>query len=206
MGKSHVYFKDSEPVTFIVHRRRGYAKKTVKGFRGTSWNSHHVLPCTSLKSSLDKFLDGKAPHFKQALGRYTKWNVNEEYNLIGLPHEAAYLAAYGDPKLSTLNFNKPQWMKAINFVAAIPPILPIHLPTSWGHTDYNVKVAKQLDKIWDKVDAKVKEHDKVEGNDLSSLVQAVSNVYCAKLTAKNGQTKERWEDENQREKFFSMPT
>jgi hypothetical protein len=192
MGTNHEYFNDTEPTTFVVHRKSGYAKNTVKGFRGDYWNSHHVLPCTSLQKSLDKFLKGKAIHFKQALGRYTNWNVNNEYNLIGLPNEAAYLKAYGDAKFNTLKLDKPTWMMAMNFVVNIPPIGPIHLPRNWGHAKYDKNVEKKLDVIWDDVDAKVVQHDKVQGNDLSSEIQAVSNDCCGQLEAKRGQTKERW--------------
>jgi hypothetical protein len=192
MGKNHEYFNDSEPTSFVVHRKSGYAKNTVSGFRGDFWNSHHVLPCTSIKKSLDRFLDGKPIHFKQALARFTKWDVNKGYNLLGMANEAAYLKAYGDSKFSTLKLNRPQWMKAMNMVVNVPPMGPIHLPTSWGHPEYNVQVSKKLDVIWDDLGAKVNEHEKVEGKDLGSEIQGVSDVYCAKLEAKKGQTKERW--------------
>ena len=37
MGKNHEYFNDAEPTHFVVHRKSGYAKNTVKGFRGRPW-------------------------------------------------------------------------------------------------------------------------------------------------------------------------
>jgi hypothetical protein len=190
----HDFFDDTKPTTFIVDRSSSYAKNTKKGFRGHYWNSHHVLPCTALKSSLSAFLDGKAMYFKRALGRFTKWDVNKGNNLLGMANEAAYLKAYGDPAFSNLAFHNPTWKMAMRKALAGAPHGPIHLPVSWGHVQYNRDVKAELDPIWDLLSVEVKNHKPVKANDLASEVQAVSDVFCGNLQARNGQTKKRWED------------
>jgi hypothetical protein len=190
----HDYFDDTKPTTFKVDRNSSYAKKTKKGFRGDYWNSHHVVPCGWLKKSLDAFLEGKHDGYKRALGRFTKWDVNEKYNLLGLPNEVAYLLAYKDPGAATIKFDHPTWMKALRKSLAGQPHGPIHLPVNWGHTEYNQLVKSDLDPIWDKLGAKFKTHEPVSANNLASEIQAVSDTYCEMLQGKEGQTKKRWDD------------
>jgi len=39
---------------------------------------------------------------------------------------------------------------------------------------------------------------------MSAAIQDVSDVFCAKLEARTGQTRKRWEDEDDRQKYFRM--
>jgi len=200
----HDFFDDTKPTTFIVDRSSSYANNTKKGFRGDYWNSHHVLPCTSLRQSLTQFLKPKQLYYKRALGRFTNWDVNENYNLLGLPNEAAYLKAYGDPGFSKLNFDHPTWKPRMLPKFTAPPHGPIHLPTSWGHPEYNTNVKKQLDPIWDDLSVEAKNHKPIKATDMKGAVQDVSDVFCGILEAKIGQTKKRWENEKDRKTYFRM--
>jgi hypothetical protein len=191
----HDFFDDTKPTTFVVDRSSSYAKNTTKGFRGNYWNSHHVLPCKSLRDSLNEFTKPKPLYFKRALGRFTKWDVNKKYNLLGLPNEAAYLKAYGDAAFSKLAFHNPTWKMAMRPSLAGAPHGPIHLPVSWGHVIYNRNVKAELDPIWDSLSVEVKNHQPVKANDLAAAVQGISDHFCADLQARNGQTKKRWEDD-----------
>jgi hypothetical protein len=200
----HDFFDDSKPTTFMVDRTSSYAKNTGKGFRGDYWNSHHVLPCIAVRESLNKFLQPKPLYYKRALGRFTKWDINESYNLLGLPNEAAYLKAYGDPAFSKLDFDHPTWKPRMRPSLTGAPHGPIHLPTSWGHAKYNTDVRKQLDPIWDDLSVEAKNHRPIKADDMSAAIQDVSDVFCAKLEARTGQTRKRWEDEDDRQKYFRM--
>jgi hypothetical protein len=199
-GNKHVTLDESKGITLFINRSSSYAKSCASGYMGNYHNAHHVVPCTSIQRSLKKFLSTKEPAYNKALARFTNWDVNAASNLIGLPHRLAYELAFGTTSQIPV---KPQWRMAANLVsAALAPHHPIHLPTNWGHTDYNEDVMTALDKVWKTLSVEIKEHEPVKANDLGSRIQAVSNVFRGLLTAKVGQNQQDWQ--NKRFALFRM--
>jgi len=162
---THVTLDESKPRTLFVTRSSGYAKDCASGYQGNYHNAHHVVPCTSIQKSLKEYLSKKPYSYNKALARFTKWDVNAEPNLLGLPHKHAYEFAYKEVTASSLAALAPQWMMA-KVVTPGAVKYPIHLPTNWGHVDYNVLVVKQLDKIWKNLNVQVKKHEPVTATDI----------------------------------------
>jgi hypothetical protein len=176
-----------------------YRKNCKKGYQGGFNNAHHVVPCTSLSGSLMEYLEGKAPEYRLALAIFTVWNVNEEPNLVGLPEHRAYQIAFAAMDRRGIDAGKPIWYVKLKSVwssvawrSKLTPKYPIHIPTSWGHVDYNEKVQTSLDEVWTKLKVQHENHQPISAPDLGSEIQTISNVYREKLQAKTGQTIEDW--------------
>jgi hypothetical protein len=190
-GNKHVTLDESKGITFFINRGSNYAPKCATGFRGNYYNAHHVVPCTSIQKSLKKFLASKPPEYNKALARFTKWDVNAGTNLIGLPHRLAYELAYGTKTPAQVPV-KPQWMMAKLVSLIVSPHLPIHLPTNWGHTDYNEDVEVKLDSIWANLSVEIENHEPVKADDMGGAIQGVSNGFRGLLSAKVGQNQTDW--------------
>ena len=203
MGNDHVTLDESKPKTLFIDRNSSYSSNCKTGYQGNYHNAHHVVPCTSIQKSLKTYLDKKPLEYNKALARFTKWNVNSEPNLIGLPHKHAYELAYKEVTSAALSLLAPQWMMA---AVASPGAVkyPVHLPTSWGHVTYNKLVETQLDKIWKNLNVKVKKHEPIDANDMGAMIQGVSNAFRGLLTAKIGQTKTAWKADCKSAQFMMI--
>jgi hypothetical protein len=89
-GNKHVTLDEDKPKKLFIDRSSNYAQNCGDGFQGNYHNAHHIVPCTSIQQSLRDYLDTKPYTYNKALARFTDWNVNLGYNLIGLPHKHAY--------------------------------------------------------------------------------------------------------------------
>jgi hypothetical protein len=203
MGK-HVTLDESKGRTLFIDRKAGYAKNCKAGYRGDYWNAHHCVPCTSIQKSLKTYLDKKPPEYNKALARFTKWDVNAKPNLVGLPHKHAYRVAYGDTTSSLLALLlRRQWMmKKIQRPGGVR--YPIHLPTSWGHVQYNGLVKTQLDSIWTALSVEIKDHEPIKADDMGSAIQGVGDAFRAILMAKVGQTKAAWQQDPKSPQFMMV--
>ena len=94
MGNKHITLDESKPKSLFIDRNSSYAVNCKTGYQGNYHNAHHAVPCTSIQKSLKTYLDKKPPEYNKALARFTKWDVNSEPNLVGLPHRHAYELAY----------------------------------------------------------------------------------------------------------------
>jgi hypothetical protein len=170
-----------------------YRANCKRGFVAMNFNAHHVIPCVSLSVSLASYLKGKTPEYREALDYYTKWDVNEEANMMGLPVFETYVAVFHSmEKKQGLSVGPPRW-QTVGPSDPTTPKYPIHIPAAlWGHTDYNVLVETDLDDVWTKLQVTLKKHEFVKGNDLRAEIQRVSDSYRRKLMRKNKQTLEDW--------------
>lgn len=200
---NHVELNDKKPRTLFIARSSNYAKNCASGFQGDYHNAHHVIPCTSINNSLYTYLDKKPVAYNKALARFTKWDVNAEYNLVGLPHKHAYELHFKDVTRADLAGLAPQWMmKAV----ALPGLVkyPIHLPTSWGHVDYNKLVEEELDAIWDSLSVEVKKHEPIKADDMGQMIKNVGTAFRDLLVAKVAQTKADWQVDQKSPEFMMI--
>jgi hypothetical protein len=203
MGNKHITLDESKPKSLFIDRNSSYAVNCKTGYQGNYHNAHHAVPCTSIQKSLKTYLDKKPPEYNKALARFTKWDVNSEPNLVGLPHKHAYELAYKQVLSAILDLLRPQWKMA---AVAIPGAVkyPIHLPTSWGHVTYNKLVETQLDMIWKRLNVTVKEHEPINATDMGSMIQAVSDAFRGLLTAKVFQTEADWKANRKSPQFMMI--
>jgi hypothetical protein len=204
MAKNHVQLEESKERKLFITRNSNYAKNcpSNSGYLGDYHNVHHLVPCTSINHSLITYLDKKkekAPTYLKALSRFTDWNVNLGYNLIGLPFEHAYALAYNKATnqalvdlLAKLLPKQRIWKMA---AVAIPGAVkyPVHLPTSFGHVKYNKLVEVELDMIWTELAVETDEkHEPIDATDMGQMIKAVGDGFKALLVAKVGQTESAW--------------
>jgi hypothetical protein len=181
--------------TFKDIKNHDYRSACKTGFKGGFWNAHHVVPCTSLKSSLIEYLDGKEAEYRLALAFFTKWDVNAAANLLGMPTHRTYVVAFTGMEKRGIDVGKPLWFQGAKKLARQSkgsPKYPIHIPTSWGHTDYNRQVKQALDDVWTKLQVKHKNHEPIEATNLGGEIQAIGTNYRSNLVAKTNQTIEDW--------------
>jgi hypothetical protein len=199
MAKKHELLGKETKVTFKHWKASGktYRNNTTSGFKGSKWEGHHVVPGTSMEQSLETFLDGKTDNregYQKALANFTNWDLNEEYNMLGLPTATTYRKAYRKSRPLSFNLNMPADLRDPMPITK-QPTLPIHNPVDWGHTLFNKDVKLKLDKIWAKLNEKFKKHEPIEAADMKDEIQGISDAFRKKLQAKTGQKRQDWIDE-----------
>jgi hypothetical protein len=195
---------------------RDYTETCTRGFKGGGYNAHHIIPQTALKRSANELKRPKKRYITD-VQYITDWNINNTNNMIGLPHFRSYLFYYQynadqideeNPKLKKdgeiakikryINtFNK--WTKETregwleDFTKrGNPETYPIHLPVSWGHTDYNVEVKTKIKtQIWEPLDEKQKEHE-LDAQKVTKLLNDLSNHYYRKLRNRKDAIRKNW--------------
>jgi hypothetical protein len=194
MAQKHDLLGQYDAVTFKHWKASAstYRSHTNSGFKGTKWEGHHVVPGTSMEQSLETFLDKKHDGYKKALSYFTNWDLNHDYNMLGLPTETSYRKAYRRQRPIKLDVKMPDDLMMPMPITKMP-YLPIHNPVSWGHTDFNKNVKLKLDQIWQKLNAKFKKHEPIKAADMKDEIQGVSDQYRGKLQRKTGQTKQDWQ-------------
>ena len=192
MAKKHELLEKYKDVTFKHWKDTTYRNHTKSGFKGSKWQGHHVVPGTSMEQSLDIFLEDKHDGYKNALANFTNWNLNQDYNMLGLPTATTYRKAYRRQGPIKLDVQMPEELREPMPMTKMP-FLPIHNPVSWGHTDFNKDVKLQLDPVWKKLNAEFKKHEPIKAADLQKEIQRISDVFRAKLQRRIGQTKQDWQ-------------
>jgi hypothetical protein len=150
-----------------------------------NWQKHHILPCTSVKKSIVA-AQASTPNLDKALKYFTTWNINDSANLMPMPTRKAYQNAYGK-KGGKVGGVMPQLSDAGTTYSH----LPCHQPTSWGHTDYNDKVEKDLLNVWSNVTVKVKNH-KLDANDVSADITSKKNTWKGRLESGRNPSLANW--------------
>jgi hypothetical protein len=206
------FLKDEEGMP-----EKDYTKTCTRGFKGGGYNAHHILPQTAIKRSVNELKPRSRRRYITDVQYITKWNINNESNMIGLPHFRSYLFYYqyqdgeldeANPKLKKdgeiakvkryINtFNKwaketrKGWLEA--FAGQNPETYPIHLPVSWGHTDYNVEVKTKIQvQIWENLDEKQKAHD-LDAQTVATELKTLSKHYYGKLRNRKDAIRENWD-------------
>lgn len=193
-----------------------YRKSCKSGFKGAKWDAHHVLPQTSIETSVGQFKGDKRRYLRDV--KYiTKWEINKPGNMLGMPQFISYLFYYqakddeleeSNPKIKKAGetarvkgyadtFNKTRkalrqaWYKGLSKQS--PEGYPIHRPVSWGHTVYNDEVQSDLKtKVWDPLNAQKKKH-KTDAATVASVLNKMSTKYRNKLTKRGGGTsRKKW--------------
>jgi hypothetical protein len=141
----------------------------------TDHQKHHILPCTSVGRSIAEV---KTQHFDKALKYFTNWNINKKPNLMLLPTRAAYYKLFGKRG------------RRQNVTTTLGN-LPCHQPTSWGHTDYNKAVKKNLKTVWGQVSISIDGH-KLEANDLSAALAVLERKWRTSLRTRRVGTIANW--------------
>jgi hypothetical protein len=190
MGE-HLELDESKPRKLFIARSSNYAANCSDGYQGNYHNAHHIVPCTAINKSLLAYLKNKPPAYNKALARFTDWDVNAGYNLVGLPHKHAYEHAYKETTHALLALLQPQWKMAVPGGVA-SPMFPVHLPTNFGHIEYNVLVKTQLDSIWMNLNPIIKKHEPISATDMGAMIKAVASAFLGLLKGKAVQTKVLW--------------
>lgn len=191
MAKKHELLEKYKDVTFKHWKDTTYRKHTNSGFKGSKWQGHHVIPGTSMEQSLEAFLKGKHEGYGKALANFTNWNLNQDYNMLGLPTETTYRRAYRKQRPIKLDVKMPTELSDPMPMTTMP-FLPIHNPVSWGHTDFNKNVKLKLDSIWVNLNAEFRKHEPIKAADMKDDIQGISDHFRGKLQRKTGQTKQDW--------------
>ncbi|MGC3998848.1 MAG: AHH domain-containing protein [Anaeromyxobacter sp.] len=117
------------------------------GYHGHRWDAHHILPCTSFS---------EASAFVRQCLEATDYDINKTYSMCGLPRLTAFILYFQSDKSIPFVFDRERtvtmrrWGKVAQYLkdqgkpVVFPGELPVHNPVHWGHTDYNVQVAKSL--------------------------------------------------------------
>ena len=138
-----------------------YRDATEEGFRGSwvIWQAHHVIPITSVKHSTDNLDDDKKSYVEE-VKKITDWQINASYNMFGLPDFNSYYLYELKPKapyklpsraehITTYPniFNRKDSFvrKKIAQAAKSPKGYVIHLPTPFGHLQYNADVCGEVE-------------------------------------------------------------
>lgn len=159
------------------------------GYGKLLYQIHHIVPEDSIyNKAVDKMSNEEERKTVKTCMLRSKWNINEDANLVGLPDLYAFLiyfdrkkgnekkdavtnsgeGTYIRNKISRLNQRSK---KADDYIkleslfgelgdaGASPEKYPVHLPVSWGHTKYNYAVADDVTKkVINKVKKAAKEH------------------------------------------------
>jgi hypothetical protein len=132
---------------------------------------HHVLPVTDLQDAQIIVDTAEERKFIRNCMAMTKWDCNEQPNLIGLPTKKPYQAA--DVELSKgRNLTYLRGLKAAAGGFAALPDLPCHLNE---HDKYTSEVQGQLhSNVWCRLTAE-REPCTVKGKDIKELLEDMSN-------------------------------
>ena len=195
-GKHGPPLGTSKKKTFKEIKSDNYRKDCKTGYRGPKNNAHHVVPCTSLKASLNDYLDGKPPEYKRALAFFTNWDVNAGTNLLGMPTFESYQLVFRSMDKRGIDVGRPAW-KTPPWRNMTTPKYPIHIPTAtWGHNEYNDIVEGELSAVWSRLSVEHENHKPVKADDLGGEIQTISNTHRGQLQAKVHQTIEDWKAGN----------
>lgn len=181
------------------------------GFKGARWDAHHVIPQTSIEQSSGSF-KGDKQRYVRDVKYITKWVINNEGNMLGMPQFASFAFYYqaiedkldeDNPRIQAAGeqgkvlryartFNRAakaarrEWFK--NLSKESPEGYPIHRPVSWGHTKYNVDVKSDLKtEIWDPLDEAKKKHS-TDAKTVAGQLTNMSNRLKRRLTKRGGGT------------------
>jgi hypothetical protein len=195
---------------------RTSCKQGNRGYLGPLHEAHHILPQTSIEESVTASAKGALDRkrFLEDVQWLTPWNINQPDNMVGLPHYHAYDLYYqqkarleskqGDAEKSLelvewFNHAYKQdwaerWLKRFEFTGK-PEGWPIHNPVSWGHTEYNERVKRELEReVWNPLEAGKANHQEHGANVRARLVR-FSNDYFELLKARGAKaTREKWDE------------
>jgi hypothetical protein len=167
MGKNHEKLLGKRKS--VLTRGDNYRGNTSKGYKGEPyWRAHHILPCVAVKT-IDAPKD-KLPYIDKCLW-VTDWNINKPHNMLGLPLKSQYVKSKGkDPKDACCH--------------------------NVDHPTYNQEVRTHLKKVWNRLQAKKKNHD-VDPKCIKKDLEDCTDVFEARLEAngiRNGGTQSSWEN------------
>lgn len=159
-------------------------------YNGSRWEAHHIIPQTSIYKSIHgvgsasgrrrvSSLESEKRAFLEQVKWITDWNIDETYNLTGMPHLNSFMMYFqGDQFIQDLvledegeasnylktrykSFNNKKKSRRENWrnqFGDSPEGYCIHNYVSWGHTDYNRNVANSLRALWKEVQYKKEAH------------------------------------------------
>lgn len=194
---------------------RSACRAAGRGFLGPYHNAHHILPATTFKKSIEGIDDAEKKAYIKNCQHVTPWNINNDNNLVGLPHIRAFiLYAQNDAELKG---TEPEYIqkRVKSFTqggrkvsplerrghldqlhATKPDNHPVHLPVSWGHTTYNHVVITRLEEVWDMLAEKREKH-KLNYEDIASHLIMLENEYHAVLVTRGANANlQNWNKRN----------
>lgn len=206
---------DNRKGYFEKNKSREYRATCLSGGRGylSDWHqAHHILPETCFEKSVEQISPDDKRVYIENCKWVTDWNLNETYNLMGLPRLWSYMLAYqkthgkGDErnKVVSKRYGKIQLIKdrskIISETFIVPKDYPVHNPVNWGHIDFNEEVSDWLKiEIWDHLDEKKEEH-KINPESIRSYLDKGTNYFYNELINRGGReggTEVNWPKRNE---------
>ncbi len=166
--------KDKGEINKPIGNYVSECKKGGRGYLGPWFEAHHILPQTSIESSIDE--SGKDQRYIEDVQYITPWNINSKKNLMGLPTYIAYEIYFqGKAQLNkevdeqkikkrigyhNEEFSLASRRKWVQEIKGAPPLNhPIHQPVSWGHAVYNEEIIQEIiQDVWNKINDQKKNH------------------------------------------------
>ena len=240
LGERKGWFEKNMDGNPIEKKYRDNCEKL--GYNGPRWEAHHIVPKTSIGFSIEGVPNRPSSPYKlsaESVERrefirdliwITPWNIDDQHNLVGMPHLNSYMMYYQRGQLTATNpklvaaggelaymakriasFNnktkslRQTWKEMLDATGS-PEGYCIHQYVNWGHTEYNRKVAKSLRSMWGKYQKKKDAHgeDPTEGIDPSTIERDLRNIakgYGRRLQARGQNAKE----ENWNKQFQDQP-
>jgi hypothetical protein len=177
------------------------------GYHGGLWQAHHVLPGVALQKATieNQVKNAEKAAYIENCKWITDWNLNENYNMMGLPTIWDYIiaekikqAAGSTAEKIRLSDYRSNLIKALvnalgaNFIG--PKNLPAHNPVSWGHVDFNGEVTDFLKtEIWDHLNENKEEH-KINPESIKGQLDDAAEHFMSELNER-GQRGEGTEKE-----------
>jgi len=219
-GRKGWFVKDADDMP--QHKKfRTSCKQGGRGFFGPNFGAHHIIPEESINSSTAKLDQQQVTDIKYI----TPFILNRPSNMLGLPSFWSFDVYYkvqrqkkerGQedsqseyPGLSAKWMNSYQegtrkrWQQRVEQLLAkasmtkySPENHPIHIPKTWGHTEYSDEVANRLTKqVWIVLKREKSKH-KISKKSLQSIeaqLKAIETSFYTKLTNRGATSLDLWE-------------
>jgi hypothetical protein len=202
------------------HRKfRRSCKQGGRGFLGPNFGAHHIIPQYAIGLSTRRF----DPVYIEDIKYITPYILNRPSNMVGLPsfwsydvyYEALvrekdesarpdYPGASADWKDSYSSGTRELWRSWVakhrknlsRRANPCPENNPIHVPVSWGHTEYNEQVATKLEQqVW-KVLKREKSKHKISKKSFEAIqaqLQALETALYQRLMSRGATSPALWE-------------
>lgn len=139
--------------------------------------NHHILPCTSVATSLTEAAQNKDNLIK-GVKYFSKWNINKSDNMVMLPTFPVYQRLFG---------KKGGKQGPI----VIPPDVQGRPCHDRGHPTYNDKAKTALNSVWAKVVITLDVHKLSDATDISGDLDGKITDWEKKVAGRNA-TQANW--------------
>jgi hypothetical protein len=186
---------------------RTECKRGGGGYIGPRYEAHHILPQTTIDESVETVVAAKdrSQDYVDAMKYLTSWDINNQGNLIGLPHVTAYMLYFqGNARIKAISEASKPWVSAflafqlasrkrwLSLINVKPPKnLPIHQPVSFGHEKYNRTITAELVEVWKGLDVRRKKHE-LTAKDLAGDLETKQKKWRGRLVTRGVTDEKAW--------------